>query len=144
MANKLINTIRTKSGDLQINYEALANKPDLGALAAKDKVSATDLDDVFTQHYEETIIALQVEKTEEGMIKVNYITGDGEQHTFEVEDDNTEYQLGTDAETGLTKLYAVTGSAEDGTMTQKAITTELNKKVGVTVDDDAEMLIFVK
>ena len=37
---------------------------------------------------------------------------------------------------------ATIGSAEDGTMTQKAIKTELDKKVGVTIDSSNDMLIF--
>lgn len=38
-----IKKIRTGAGDLQIDYEALANLPELGALAPKDKVENTDL-----------------------------------------------------------------------------------------------------
>lgn len=41
---------------------------------------------------------------------------------------DTTYSTATSAAAGLTKLYAETGAAEDGTMTQKAITTELGKK----------------
>ena len=41
---------------------------------------------------------------------------------------NTTYSIGTASRAGLTKLYASTGSATDGTMTQNAITTALNGK----------------
>ena len=88
-------------------------------------------------NYDETIIGLSVNGT-----TVTYIKGDGSVHTFETQDTNTTYSLGTDEKTGLTKLYATMGSAEDGTMTQKAIQTELNKKVGVTIDGANNMLIF--
>ena len=71
---------------------------------------------------------------------LTYWTGDGEEHSFLVPDKDTTYSLATDEELGLTRLYATTGSAEDGTMTQKAITEELNKKVGVELDGDT--LIF--
>lgn len=85
----------------------------------------------------ECVIALTVEGT-----TVTYITGDGKSHSFETQDTNTTYSLATDEETGLTKLYATTGNAEDGTMTQKAIKTELDKKVGVSMDDTNNTLIF--
>lgn len=88
--------------------------------------------------YNENIIGLSVDGT-----TVTYIKGDGSVHTFETQDTNTTYSLATDEVTGLTKLYATTGSAEDGTMTQKAIKTELDKKVGVTVDETQEALIFI-
>lgn len=88
-------------------------------------------------NYNETIIGLSVDGQ-----TVTYIKGDGSVHTFTTQDTNTTYSLGTDETTGLTKLYATTGSAEDGTMTQKAIKTELDKKVGVTVDAAQNTLIF--
>lgn len=87
--------------------------------------------------YNESIIALSVNGT-----TVTYVKGDGTTHTFETQDTDTTYSLGTDEITGLTKLYATTGSAEDGTMTQKAIKTELDKKVGVTIDDSQNALVF--
>lgn len=87
--------------------------------------------------FNESIIGLSVDGT-----TVTYIKGDGSTHTFETQDTNTTYSLATDEITGLTKLYATTGSAEDGTMTQKAIKTELDKKVGVSIDDTNDMLIF--
>ena len=85
----------------------------------------------------ESIIALSVDGH-----TLTYIKADGTEHTITIPDDNTEYSLGTDETTGLTKIYATTGNAEDGTMTQKAITTELNKKVSVSVDDSQKSLIF--
>lgn len=87
--------------------------------------------------YNESIIGLSID----GQV-ITYIKGDGSVHTFTTQDTNTTYSLGTDEVTGLTKLYATTGSAEDGTMTQKAIKTALDKKVGVSVDDTQAALIF--
>lgn len=92
---------------------------------------------VVSANYSESIIGLSVD----GQV-VTYIKGDGSRHTFVTQDTDTTYSIGTDTTTGLTKLYATTGSAEDGTMTQKAIKTELEKKVGVTVDDANGTLIF--
>ena len=87
--------------------------------------------------YNESIIGLSID----GQI-ITYIKGDGSVHTLVTQDTNTTYSLGTDETTGLTKLYATTGSAEDGTMTQKAIKTELDKKVGVSMDDASATLTF--
>lgn len=87
--------------------------------------------------YKETIIGLSVDGQ-----TVTYIKGDGSTHSFTTQDTDTTYSLGTDSVTGLTKLYATTGSAEDGTMTQKAIKTELDKKVGVSIDATQHTLIF--
>lgn len=43
---------------------------------------------------------------------------------------------------GILKLYNSIGYNEDGTMTQKAITDELNEKVEITLNKDEELLIF--
>jgi hypothetical protein len=40
------------------------------------------------------------------------------------------------------KLYDSLGSNTDGTMTQKAITDELNEKVEVEINKDEELLVF--
>lgn len=56
---------------------------------------------------------------------ITYTTMDSKTHTFDI-----------------LKLYEEKGNNTDGTMTQKAITDELNKKVGVTFDDDTKTLIF--
>lgn len=99
--------------------------------------TVVDLSDSVSVNYNESIIALSVDGT-----TVTYIKGDGSTHSFETQDTDTTYSLGTDTVTGLTKLYATTGSAEDGTMTQKAIKTELDKKVGVRIDEGSDILIF--
>ena len=103
----------------------------------EDVVDLSDTITTLETNYNESIIGLSVD----GRI-VTYIKGDGSVHTFETQDTNTTYSLGTDEVTGLTKLYATIGSAEDGTMTQKAIKTELDKKVGVTVDTTQNALVF--
>lgn len=92
---------------------------------------------VVSNRYNESIIGLSVDGT-----TVTYIKGDGSTHSFETQDTNTTYSLGTDSVTGLTKLYATVGNAEDGTMTQKAIKTELDKKVGILMVDSNHTLIF--
>ena len=43
---------------------------------------------------------------------------------------------------GLVKLYATTGYNIDGTMTQKAITDELDLRYKATIDSDDELLVF--
>lgn len=116
---------------LDAEFESVATA--MGALeTAIDNVEATALN-----KYAESIIALSVDGQ-----TVTYIKGDGSTHTFTTQDTNTEYFLATDETSGLTKLYATVGDAEDGTMTQKAIKTELDKKVGVDIDESQNVLIF--
>lgn len=43
---------------------------------------------------------------------------------------------------GIMKLYSTVGDNTDGTMTQKAITDELDDKVELALDMDEELLIF--
>ena len=43
---------------------------------------------------------------------------------------------------GIMKLYDTVGYNTDGTMTQKAITDELNEKVEIELNKDEELLIF--
>ena len=118
--------------------DALAKKSDIDHTHVVTDISGlSDALTAMSANYDESIIGLSVDGQ-----TVTYIKGDGSTHTFETQDTNTTYSLGTDTTTGLTKLYATTGSAEDGTMTQKAIKTELDKKVGVAIDDTQGMLIF--
>ena len=99
--------------------------------------TVVDLSSTVSTNYNESIIGLSID----GQV-ITYIKGDGSVHTIITQDTNTTYSLGTDEVTGLTKLYATVGNAEDGTMTQRAIKTELDKKVGVTIDDSQNTLIF--
>lgn len=61
---------------------------------------------------------------------ITYTKGDNSTGTINTQDTNTTYSTGTTSYSGTTKLYAGTGSATDGTMTQKAITDGLNSKSG--------------
>ena len=60
---------------------------------------------------------------------ITYTKGDNSTGTINTQDTNTTYSTGTSSTSGLTKLYTGTGSATDGTMTQKAITDGLNSKL---------------
>ena len=171
MANTIENIPENTNEKKYLSYEGLVNydalikevidtKADISALSSKadkdhdhDDLYYTEAEmdaelDAIDKAFEvlssavktnrnETIIGLSVDGT-----TVTYIKGDGSEHTFETQDTNTTYSLGTDEVTGLTRLYATIGSAEDGTMTQKAIKTELDKKVGVSVDDSQGTLVF--
>lgn len=122
--------------------DALAEKADVEHTHGISEVDGlsdviANLSGDMSTNYNESIIGLSID----GQV-ITYIKGDGSQHTIITQDTNTTYSLATDEVTGLTKLYATTGSAEDGTMTQKAIKTELDKKVGVSMDDTNDMLIF--
>ena len=54
----------------------------------------------------------------------------------------TTFTTASAVEPGLVKLYSTTGQNIDGTMTQKAITDELDLRYKATVDSDDELLIF--
>lgn len=43
---------------------------------------------------------------------------------------------------GAVKLYDTLGQNTDGTMTQKAITDELNEKIEMDVVEEEEMIVF--
>ena len=141
--NELITAHIVVTDEMQKIIEALnSNKADKDSVYTKEEVDKIDnkiidLSNTVSTNYDESIISLSID----GRI-VTYIKGDGSTHSFETQDTDTTYSLGTDTVTGLTKLYATTGSAEDGTMTQRAIKTELDKKVGVSIDSDQNMLVF--
>ena len=75
---------------------------------------------------------------EEGYI--SWTTGDGTVYKLPIINKKDKFWLATDSESGLMKLYFEPGQNEDGTMSQKAITDELNKKVGVKISDNT--LVF--
>lgn len=134
------NPVANKVIDAEFDEVSLAmNALEVATDEKIDEVSdaIVDLSETVSTNYDESIISLSIDGT-----TVTYMKGDGSVHSFETQDTNTTYSLGTDEITGLTKLYATIGSAEDGTMTQKAIKTELDKKVGVTIDDSKNTLIF--
>lgn len=53
------------------------------------------------------------------------------------------FKTATELEPGIMKLYNTVGYNVDGTMTQKAITEELDVRYKTEIDDDNELLIFV-
>ncbi len=54
------------------------------------------------------------------------------------------YLTASETQAGLIKMYNTVGENTDGTMSQKAITNELNNKVEVTFDVNNETLSFIK
>lgn len=50
--------------------------------------------------------------------------------------------MATETTPGIMKLYSTTGQNEDGTMTQKAITDELEEKFEIELDIEQELIIF--
>ena len=50
--------------------------------------------------------------------------------------------MATNTTPGIMKLYSTVGQNEDGTMSQKAITDELDDKVEVTLNIEEELIIF--
>lgn len=51
-------------------------------------------------------------------------------------------EVATEEIAGVMKLYSTIGENVDGTMTQKAITNELNEKVEMAVDAEEELLVL--
>ena len=97
---------------------ALAGKMDVGSSmdsAAKDGLGQ-NIADTYVK-------GLSVSGT-----TVTFTFGDGDTSTITTQD--TTYSTGTASTAGLTKLYTSTGTATDGTMTQNAIKTELDGKLG--------------
>lgn len=54
----------------------------------------------------------------------------------------TTFSTATDITPGLVRLYGTTGQNIDGTMTQKAITDELDLRYKASIDGDDELLVF--
>lgn len=54
----------------------------------------------------------------------------------------TTFPIASSETAGIAKLYDTTGGNTDGSMTQKSITNELNKKVQATFDATQNLLIF--
>lgn len=129
--NEIIQLIADNKDSLELLIEQNAG------FISKHEQAIEELQSNISTNYNETIIGLSIQGQ-----TVTYVKGDGTTHSFTTQDTDTTYSLGTDEVTGLTKLYATVGSAEDGTMTQKAIKTELDKKVGVSVDSTKNILIF--
>lgn len=57
---------------------------------------------------------------------------------------NEKYELATETQMGIMKLYQTIGQNTDGTMSQKAIADELDDKFEVTLNIGEEMLIFTQ
>lgn len=70
---------------------------------------------------------------------ITYTKGDGSTGTITTQDTNTTYSTGTSSALGLTKLYTGTGTATDGTITQKAITEQLNKTAKIMDGNTSNM-----
>ena len=54
----------------------------------------------------------------------------------------TTFTTATASDPGIVKLYGTTGDNIDGTMTQKAITDELDLRYKATMDSENELLVF--
>lgn len=54
----------------------------------------------------------------------------------------TTFTTATSVTPGLVKLYSTTGQNIDGTMTQKAITDELDLRYKASIDNEEELLVF--
>ena len=73
---------------------------------------------------------------DDSVYKIYYFDG------TEYKNIQTTFSTATDITPGLVKLYSTTGQNTDGTMTQKAITDELDLRYKASIDSDDELLIF--
>ena len=97
----------------------------------------------FSADVTTTVLNTELAKKQNKLVAGNQ--GDNVQLTFDEQGNllkisatDTTYTTGTADASGLTKLYTTTGDAEDGTMTQKAITDELaTKQAKLTQADNA-------
>ena len=87
----------------------------------------------------QSVVGLNINRSQG---KITATLGNGEDYVIPIIDKEDQFWLASDSNSGLVKLYFKPGNREDGTMTQKAITAELDKKVGIKID--ADTLIFTK
>ena len=73
---------------------------------------------------------------DDSVYKIYYFDG------TEYKNIQTTFSTANDITPGLVKLYSTTGQNTDGTMTQKAITDELDLRYKASIDSDDELLIF--
>ena len=73
---------------------------------------------------------------DDSVYKIYYFDG------TEYKNIQTTFSTATDITPGLVKLYSTTGQNTDGTMTQKAITDELDLRYKASINSDDELLIF--
>lgn len=102
---------------------------------------------VIKAYFYEGAFYKNIEHTEEILGSVNKIYIDkasGKLYYYDNEFIDIKNNIPTASATipGIMKLYNSTGSNTDGTMSQKAITDELNEKVELTLNQDEETLIF--
>lgn len=73
---------------------------------------------------------------DDSVYKIYYFDG------TEYKNIQTTFSTANDITPGLVKLYSTTGQNTDGTMTQKAITDELDLRYKASINSDDELLIF--
>lgn len=167
MTNTQFNSVIRLRRDNDYNYAKIANSfiPQKGEIClvdtARDGLRAVcgDGESTFGQldfmgdlikkgYYKDNIFYKNADFTDKipamsTALYVNLTSGqlfysDGENY-YELE----KVATATDKIPGVMKLYNTTGGNVDGTMTQKAITDELNTKVELTFsEDDDELIIF--
>lgn len=147
MSEKILNSRIQLKHDTEANWKKAENfKPKMGEAIIYDEDEQHSLvrikigngvtlinDLPFAVDYNETIADIKIEGT-----VLSYTKGNGAINTYDIPD--TTYAQATAELLGLVKLYGTTGQNTDGTMTQKAITDELNKKVSLNISNNT--LIF--
>lgn len=88
----------------------------------------TNVDDLPFYNDSVNIVSLSIDGN-----KITYMTAEGETYTL-YDQEAEKYFLATDEISGVSRLYKEIGENEDGSMTQKAIKTELDKKASVALN----------
>lgn len=158
--DKIIKSVIRLRRDNELNYQKIADKfvPASGEICLVDTSDGelraicgdgistysqlSFIDDIFVKGYlfngefyndvnKSTVLSRNINRLyiDKASYNIFFFDGDGYQ--------NLAYTPAATKETaGILKLYDTTGDNEDGTMTQKAITAELKKKIEMNIDEE--------
>lgn len=125
-------------------------KTDVGLGNVENKSSATILGEMTDENVTDALGYTPVESPSATGTSGQVLKLDADGNPVWGTDNNTTYSTGNASTAGITKLYAGTGTATDGAMTQAAAKTELDKKVNtadvteITADTIATMYAELK
>jgi hypothetical protein len=103
-----------------------------------DSSNSDDNESGFTNEIEGSVNKLYIDLLTNAIFFYERINGNGQFISY-----TGSYNYASDKIAGVMKLYDETGNNTDGTMTQRATTTELNKKLEAQIDLDKEMLELI-
>ena len=116
-------------GELQFTDADIRNAVLHGYLLDGDFYKTVNKDGIITRMINKIYI-------DDSTRKIYFFNGNNYQNI------QTTFTTATSEEAGIVKLYSTTGQNTDGTMTQKAITDELDLRYKANIDSDNELLVF--